>query len=53
MYLIAALMFLITGLLGLVGDNGAGANITFIVLSLALLILALNAWASTDGSNNS
>jgi hypothetical protein len=51
MYLIAALMFLIAGILGSFGDDGA--NITFIVLGVAFMILALNAWRSTDGSDES
>jgi positive regulator of sigma E activity len=51
MYLIAALMFLIAGILGFLGDNRA--NITFIVLGVAFMILALNAWRSTDGSDES
>ncbi len=41
MYLIAALMFAMTSVVGLVGDNRAYA--TFIVLSIAFAILALNA----------
>lgn len=51
MYLIAALMFLIAGILGFLGDNGT--NFTFIVLGVAFMILALNAWRSTDGTDES
>jgi hypothetical protein len=50
MYAIAALMFLIAGIVGIIGDNGFG--IVFIVLSVAFVILALNTRASTDGPND-
>ena len=50
MYLIAAVMFLIAGVVGFLDESRA--NVVFIVLSVAFVILALNAWPSSDGSNN-
>lgn len=53
MYLIAALGFLIAGVVGLVGDAGIGvAGIAFFVLAIAFLILALNAWQSGSSSDS-
>jgi hypothetical protein len=51
MFLIAAAMFLITGLLGLLGETGARS--AFIVLSVAFIILALVFWTSTNESDDS
>ena len=51
MYLIAAACFLIAGIAGLLG--GTRANIAFIVLSAAFVILALNFWTSTKESDDS
>jgi hypothetical protein len=50
MYLIAAAGFLIAGLAGFLG--GTRANIAFIVLSAAFVILALNFWTSTKESDD-
>ena len=51
MYLIAALCFLIAGVVGFVGDTGANvANAGFVVLCVAFVVLALNAWRSEQGS---
>jgi hypothetical protein len=51
MYLIAAACFLIAGIAGLLG--GTKANIAFIVLSAAFVILALRFWTSTKESDDS
>lgn len=43
MYLIAAGSFLVAGVAGFVGEVGAAASSAFIVLSIAFVVLALNA----------
>lgn len=54
MYLIAALCFLIAGVVGFVGDAGVdAANAAFIVLGVAFVVLALNIRRSEQGSNDS
>ena len=54
MYAIAALSFLIAGVVGLVGDGAAGiAGGAFLALCIAFLILAFNAWQSGQGSDTS
>ena len=50
MYLFAALMFLIAGIVGFLGETRATA--AFVVLSVAFVILAINVWRSTDGSKD-
>jgi uncharacterized membrane protein YtjA (UPF0391 family) len=53
MYLIAALSFLIAGVVGFVGDTGANvANTAFIVLCVAFVVLALNVRRSERGSDD-
>ena len=54
MYLIAAVSFLIAGVVGFVGDTGANvANAALIVLCGAFVVLALNVWRSKQGSDDS
>lgn len=54
MYLIAALCFLIAGVVGFVGDTGAdAANAAFIVLCGVFVVLAHNVWRSEQGSDDS
>ena len=54
MYLIAAVSFLIAGVVGFVGDTGANAaNAALIVLCVAFVVLALNVWRSEQGPDDS
>jgi uncharacterized membrane protein YtjA (UPF0391 family) len=54
MYLIAALCFLIAGVVGFVGDTEAtAANAAFIVLSVVFILLALNVRQSKRGPDDS
>ena len=50
LYLVAALMFLLTAVVGFAAGNGASA--AFLILSMALLILAFNARQSANGSDH-
>ena len=51
LYLVAALMFLFTAVVGFASGNGASA--AFFILSMVFLILAFNARQSTNGSDHS
>lgn len=54
LYFIAALCFLIAGVVGFVGNTGANvANTAFIVLCVVFVSLALNVWQSEHGSDDS
>ena len=52
MYLIAALCFLIAGVVGLIGELGIGAGMGMITLGIAFLILAYAASHSRAGSSH-
>ncbi len=45
MYMFAAVIFLIIGVLG-----SSTANVVFLVLAMALVVLSLNYWRSSNGS---
>ena len=47
MFLVAGVVFLLTAL---VGD--AGANVVFLVLAMAFVVLGLNAWQSSRPTSN-
>ena len=47
MYLVAAVEFLVAGVVGLLGDSGLAAP-GLLILGTAFLVLALNSWPSRD-----